>query len=248
MSSLQVIPKDHSDQILRDLVGKQLQAVLSCHQPDGWRTCRLHFVSGSAPSKTITVQTRRGDDQGRGPLPSTGQTVGVTFRLGHKKCMFAAIVQAITEHNEGRLLTLRWPENIHQLQRRAYERAVPPAGRVIPVRFWREEAASTTQADSRRVKHGQLEDLSAGGMRIQTGDSSELEIGRSYRCVFAPQPGAPPLVLEAALRHHQTTDQNRASLGLHFVGLETTPEGRHLLDRLVKIVNHFQRAQARSSR
>ena len=248
MSTLQVIPRDHSDQIIRDLIDKQLPAVLSCHWPDGWRTCRLHFVSGSPESKTITVQTRRGDDQARDPVLPTGQTVGVTFRLGHKKCMFAAVVQSIADHDENRLLTLRWPEKIHQLQRRAYERAVPPAGRVIPVRFWREEGASTAQAESRRVKHGQLEDLSAGGMRIQTADSSELKIGRTYRCVFAPQPGAPPLVLGATLRHHQRTDQGRASLGLHFVGLETTPEGRHLLDRLVKVVNQFQRAKARTGR
>lgn len=247
MSYLQVVPRDHRDQIIRDLIRKQLQAVLSCHGPDGWRTYRACFLSGSPQAKTVCVRTQPAR-VGGGLLPQTGETVGATFRLSHKKCMFAAVVQSVAEHDEGTLLTLRWPEKIHQLQRRAYERAVPPRGRVIPVRFWREEAGPAGQAESRQVKHGQLEDLSAGGMQIQTADSTEFEIGRTYRCVFAPQPGAPALILEATLRHYETTDCSRASLGFHFVGLEATPQGQRLLDRVAKIVNQFQRAQARTGR
>jgi hypothetical protein len=50
-------------------------------------------------------------------------------------------------------------------------------------------------------------------------------------------------VLDAVLRHREAAEQGRASLGFQFVGMETTPEGLRLLDRLVRIVNHFQRSR-----
>ena len=248
MSTLQVVSRANRDQILTDLIRRRLDVVLSCHGTGGWWTYRSCFVSGSPQEKAVRVLTQAARSEDDGSLPQAGENVGVTFRLGRKKCMFGTLVQAKAEHSQGALLTLRWPEKIHQLQRRAYERVVPPGGHVVPVRFWQEAADSAGRTESRGVKHGQLEDLSAGGMRIQTADSTGFDIGQSYRCVFSPQPGSPALILDAMLRHYVTADRSRATLGFHFVGLEATAEGQRLLDRVVKIVNHFQRAQARTGR
>jgi len=81
-------------------------------------------------------------------------------------------------------------------------------------------------------------------MRIKVADSKEVQIDRTYRCVFTPRSGKPSLVLDAVLRHREAVNQGRASLGFQFVGMETTHDGLHLLDRLVRIVNHFQRSHA----
>jgi hypothetical protein len=113
------------------------------------------------------------------------------------------------------------------------------------VRFWREAAGGDASTDARNVRHGQLEDISAGGMRIKVADPKDVSLDRTYRCVFTPRPGKPSLVLDAVLRHREAVDQGRASLGFQFVGMEATPEGLRLLDRLVRIVNHFQRSNAR---
>jgi len=81
-------------------------------------------------------------------------------------------------------------------------------------------------------------------MRIKVADSKEVQIDQTYRCVFSPRPGKPSLVLDAVLRHREAVDHGRASLGFQFVGMETTQEGLRLLDRIVRIVNDFQRSHA----
>jgi hypothetical protein len=79
-------------------------------------------------------------------------------------------------------------------------------------------------------------------MRIKVADPKDVELDRTYKCVLTPRPGKPALVLEAVLRHREAGDSGRASLGFQFVGMETTAEGIRLLDRLVRVVNHFHRA------
>jgi hypothetical protein len=81
-------------------------------------------------------------------------------------------------------------------------------------------------------------------MRIKVADSKEVQLDRTYRCVFSPRAGKPSLVLDAVLRHREAGDQGRAALGFQFVGMETTQDGLRLLDRLVRIVNHFQRSHS----
>ncbi|MFQ5591281.1 MAG: PilZ domain-containing protein [Phycisphaerae bacterium] len=138
-----------------------------------------------------------------------------------------------------------WSGRLEQLQRRTYERVAPPRDTVIAVRFWREGATSDKEA-KRVVRHGQMEDLSAGGMRLKVADVSDLEIDTLYKCVFSPRSGAQSLVLEATLKHHEAVENRRASLGFQFIGLETTPQGRRTLDQLARIVKRFQRVRNRA--
>lgn len=243
MSTTQTIGRERHDQILEDAVRHEQQLVLTHGGNDGWRTFKAAFVSGSTPPQGILVRVSGAE----GSLPVPGDTLGGTFRVGHKKCMFSTVLLSVQSKTEEALWTIRRPEQIQQLQRRAYERAAPPKGTVVAVRFWREVAGGDTSLDTRNVRHGQLEDISAGGMRIKVADSKEVQLDRTYRCVFTPRPGKPSLVLDAVLRHREAVDQGRASLGFQFVGMETTPEGLRLLDRLVRIVNHFQRSNARES-
>ena len=247
MSVTQTIVKGQLDQILEDSIGQQRRLVLTQHSPQGWRTFPSRFLSGSASSQALRVAAPTPGSSSAQP-PAPGETLGVTFRLGHKKCMFGATVESFQHSAEEGEVTLRWPNHLQQLQRRVYERAKPPSDAVIAVRFWREETASSSAAQARRVRHGQLEDISVGGMRIKAAQTDEIELGATYRCAFAPRPGKPSLVLDALIRHRQAMDYGRASIGFQFVGLETTVDGQQLLNRLARTVSQFQRARARSRR
>jgi hypothetical protein len=119
------------------------------------------------------------------------------------------------------LVGLRWPRQIHQLQRRAYERATPPRGNVIAVRCWQEQRRSGKAAETRRVRHGQLDDLSAGGMRLRMADATDMQIGHTYRCAFTPHPGSQQLIVEAILRHRQAESSPSGRLQT-----EPRPSGR----------------------
>ncbi|MFH1111242.1 MAG: PilZ domain-containing protein [Planctomycetota bacterium] len=245
MSTTQTIGRERHDQVLEDAVAHERPLVLTYNSDAGWRTFKAAFVSGPAVSSGILVKLEPAADGVVGNLPTPGDTLGGTFRLGHKKCMFSTVLLSVQRQGEDILWAIRRPEQLQQLQRRAYERAAPPKGSVIAVRFWREAAGGDASTDVRNVRHGQLEDISAGGMRIKVADPKDMSLDRTYRCVFTPRPGKPSLVLDAVLRHREAVDQGRASLGFQFVGMEATPEGLRLLDRLVRIVNHFQRSNAR---
>ena len=256
MSVTQTIGRERHDQVLEDAVGHERPLVLTYNSDDGWRTFKAAFVSGPAGPSGILVKLEPAADGVVGNLPTPGDTLGGTFRLGHKKCMFSTVLLSVQRQGEGQPRSgvdndgcprwaIRRPEQLQQLQRRAYERAAPPKGSVIAVRFWREVVGGDASTDTRNVRHGQLEDISAGGMRIKVADPKDMSLDRTYRCVFTPRPGKPSLVLDAVLRHREAVDQGRASLGFQFVGMEATPEGLRLLDRLVRIVNHFQRSNAR---
>lgn len=247
MSATQTIARERHDQILEDAVRSERQLVLTHNSADGWRTYKAVFVSGQAPAKGILVKVTGTEDRAEGKVPLAGDVLGGTFRIGHKKCMFSTVLVSFEGKEEDSIWAIRRPEQLLQLQRRAYERAAPPKNSVVAVRFWREVAGDHASVDARNVRYGQLEDISAGGMRIKVADSKEVQIDRTYRCVFSPRPDKPSLVLDAVLRHREAVDQGRASLGFQFVGMETTQEGLRLLDRLVRIINQFQRSHTHES-
>lgn len=247
MSTTQTIARERHDQILEDAIRSERQLVLTHNSSDGWRTYKAAFVSWQAPAQNILVKVIGTRDLAERKLPLAGDVLGATFRVGNKKCMCSTNLVSSHGKAEDLIWAIRRPEQLQQLQRRAYERAAPPKDSVVAVRFWREVAADHVSVDGRDVRYGQLEDISAGGMRIKVADSKEVQIDRTYRCVFTPRPGKPALVLDAVLRHREAVDHGRASLGFQFVGMETTQDGLHLLDRLVRIVNHFQRSHVRES-
>ncbi len=245
MTTLQAIPGKRCGEIIEHSIRNEVHAVLSHNRPEGWRTYKANFVSGSRASRSLRIKAVSVPPSPDSALPDAGEPVGVSFRLSHKKCMFSSVVQSTRRDEDGILFTLSWPDKLQQLRRRAYERVAPPQGTVIPVRFWRDTTRATGPQAERQVRHGQLEDISAGGMRIKAANLSDLEVGGSYHCAFMPRPSAPALVLEATLCHHEATDQGRASLGFRFVGLEATPDGQRMLERLVRIVSQYQHEQSR---
>lgn len=245
MSGAQAIAKRQLDQVLEDSISERRRATLTHDTPSGWRMFKSQFVSGSATSRVICLRSPITTGAASWQFLAPGETLGVTFRLGHKKCMFAAALESVHQEANGVVVTLHWPDQLQQLQRRAYERAKPPKDAVIAVRFWHEDRAMGIPAEGRNVHNGQLEDLSAGGLRVRVAGATDVQVGVSHRCVFTPHPGRPPLVLDTVVRHREAAEHGRASIGFQIVGLETTAEGRHMLDRLARTVSQFQRAQSR---
>ncbi len=249
MSSTQIVARQHQDQLLLDAIGDQRHLVLTHHGSEGWRTFNSKFVSGSLSSRAFLAKIPVPDHADDLVLPKPGEKLGCTFRVDHRKCMFPTVLESARPEQDRFLVTLRWPDQIQQLQRRAYDRVRLPDGMVVAVRIWRDSgAACDGSPDARAVRHGQLEDISAGGMRVKLADPEGLEIERTYRCAFTPRPGKPPLMLEAILRHRETADHGRASLGFQFVGLEMIPDGQRLLDRLTRLVNRLKFSPGRRRR
>lgn len=246
MSVMQTVADEHRDRILDTMVENSGFALISYHSLKGWRSYKGRFHSlANADDEIRLVMEAMSINDGGSPKP--GETVGVSFRMGHKKCMFSAVLCEVDSHADT-TVRLRCMGPLRQLQRRVYDRATPPRDVVVPVRFWQEDATAQSRGIDRDIRHGQLENISAGGMRIQTRTFHESVRGATYRCILTPQPGAATLIIDAVLRNHDAVANERASLGFQFVGLEATLEGQELLGSIVQIVNRFKRARARSDR
>lgn len=246
MSAMQTVANEHRDRILASVAENSSYAVISYHGPAGWRSykCRFHSVTPDGNEVSLLAENMPAGDHGS---PQPGEVVGVSFRLGHKKCMFSAVLLGV-DHPRDTVVRLRCTGQLRQLQRRVYERAIPPRDVVVPVRFWHLVATGQSAGNGRNTRHGQLENISAGGMRIQTRSFHQPAIESTHRCILTPRPGAPTLIVDAVLRHYDLVANERASLGFQFVGLESTFEGQQLLQSIVQIVNRFRRARVRGER
>ncbi len=246
MSRTHSLDRTRQEEVFADAIREGRQLVLTYNLPDGWRRQKAVFVSGSPATRETLVHALLPESERDVVLPTAGIIVGGSFRLGHKKCLFSAAVRSCGPHGKTVPISLTWPDHLSQLQRRAYERAAPPKGTVIAVRFWI-DAGDQRSPDAREVRHGQLEDISAGGMRLKVADAVSVELERTYKAVFTSHHGKPALILDAILRHREVVENGRASLGFQFVGLETSSEGLRTLDRLARLVSHFQRSHIHRS-
>jgi hypothetical protein len=248
MSHVKALNRSRIEQLLADAIDRQRPIVLTHHGPDGWHSFKSRFVSGSFATRRIQAKPPECSVGADMPPLKAGDSLGVTFRAGHKKCAFGTALRAAPQAGHDGLLELAWPDHLQQLRRRVYERVRPPGNLVIAVRFWLEPADGGPGADARTVRYGQLEDLSVGGMRVKVALPHDIRIGATYRCAFTPGEGKPPMVLDAMVRHRETIEKGRASIGFQFVGLEVAAEGRRLAERLARIVSGFQRAGSRKRR
>ncbi len=240
MSGTNVLARVQQEQVLHESVRRHRYAVLTHYGPTGWRLFKGKF-SPPVSSGGVQLAIPMPVDNAEVELPHAGSSIGCTFRVGHKKCMFESTVSAIEQRDEDASVMLRWPSQVQQLQRRVFERCIPPDNSAIAVRFWRDDGPVGHESGLRDVRNGQLEDLSAGGIRVKVSREQGLEDGAVFRCSFTPKPGKPPFLVDAVLRHRAAADQSRSSLGFQFIGLEATAEGRRTLDRLARLVSHFQR-------
>jgi len=243
MSGLQQLAPTQRDEILLDSIRRKVQVALCVQQETGFSRRKGRFLAGSAASDGLKIEVFSASD-GDGPL-NRDDRVGVSFRVGHKKCMFRASVEDVEPRGRSVVVGMKWPAHLRQLQRRSYERVAPPPGVVIAVRFWRSDGGPTSSGQSRDVRHGQLEDLSAGGLRLLVGDCTGLELEKEYQCIFAARTGDCAVLAPGVLRHIEALPSGRASLGFQFLGLEATEEGTTLLGRIARVVSQFKSTRAR---
>lgn len=253
MEKLLYLEESKKNDVLAHAIEKRCLCIVTRHGTQGWRTYKSHLLSGDpAAGRLIIARPQDADDW----TDLAGhERIGVTFRRGHKKCMFAARVHASfsrliagSEELED-VLELDWPEQLHELQRRVYYR-VSPSGAPIRVRFWRGGVAARPDSDEGKMFWGVMQDLSAGGMRILSTDVAPDDFveGDVVGCAFTPRRRGDALIVDAVFRHYQTEESSTVSVGLQFVGLETTERGRMTLARLARIVTDYHRAASQPRR
>ncbi|RME40317.1 MAG: hypothetical protein D6788_03560, partial [Planctomycetota bacterium] len=141
MSATKTMDGPRLEEVLQEAITRNRPIVLTHHSPGGWRTFKSSFLSGSSSRRRIWIKPPTFSAGVQAAPPQPGDRVGVTFRVGHKKCGFGTTLEpGLDREEQSGTLVLRWPERLQQLQRRVFERVALPPALIVPVRFWREPA------------------------------------------------------------------------------------------------------------
>jgi len=113
------------------------------------------------------------------------------------------------------------------------------------------EKASRPRAQISRYWQARLVDISAGGAQIvvDTAQEPDFKKGQFIGMRFTPMPYEIPLMFDAQIRNIlPTADAKSICLGLQIVGLEASPEGRQILQRLCNVVEQYYKINQSDAR
>jgi len=168
-------------------------------------------------------------------------------------------------HGKSPTIVLAVPDRIEIVQRRSYFRVDVPKSLKVNVLLWHrglkrapeailcdrdkqqdnsQDNSDETNNDKKRQDYykGKLVDISAGGaqLALDTAQKPDLRKGQFIALTFTPMPYEKPLILDAQIRNIlPTADGKNICLGIQLVGLEASPEGRGVLQRLCNVVEHY---------
>ena len=89
MSAGRLLSVELRDEILEQASNQQLQLALTCKDANGWVNVKCRFLAHDAGARRLRIEYPGGHPSGPAPKIAAGQNVGVAFRRGHKKCVFA---------------------------------------------------------------------------------------------------------------------------------------------------------------
>jgi hypothetical protein len=244
------------EKVLQTAIDLKVPVIMSYLSKDKWHVAKvlLTNLDGDRLAVESLVSRRQRPINIR-----VDQPVGVSFKYGHGKFVFDTTVKALepstdpeTQRQRGGIIVLAFPDKIEVIQRRNYFRVNVPESLKVKVLLWprsgrREQADPKHDAgvEAHNCCQGRLMDISAGGTQVivpKQNDAGQASFkkGQFISIRFTPVPYETPLILNAQIRNIlPTVDEQNSSLGLQFVGLEASPEGREVLSRLIGIVERY---------
>lgn len=250
MNEVLMIHGTRPEKILRNVLANNTPVFIS-YQLDGkWHISRILLNNLSDETFTVRISPQK---KGSEIQLEVNQVVGISFQHGYgggyDKFVFDTVVEDIEFlENNGLVgsISLSIPEQIEVVPQRSYARVCPPADLDVQVLFWHRYSISDdgefTIAAGPDLE-GTLIDLSAGGIQIgiEAAQSKNFKNGDCVGLRFSPLPHETPLMCNAqAMRVVARANGSSFSLGLKLIGLEASPEGRMVLQRICNIVDQYQ--------
>jgi c-di-GMP-binding flagellar brake protein YcgR len=248
------------DEILHVAGDRRTPAVITRYGCNGWMSVASRFGDTRSDRESIHLDVASEGLQASEQALRVGDQVGVSFRRGRSKCLFTSVITACDDRHAGgscqpAKITVRWPTNLQQMQRRLYERVSIPPGNDVEIVVWphpenrprtlgeRDGLLDAGLDGAAWTQTGVVSDLSAGGVGVRMGSGRHWTAGETYLCTFRPLEEADALQFDVRLRHVDRTPDGGWSLGFQFVGLETSSAGQCQLAQLASIVTALRRRQ-----
>ncbi len=172
------------------------------------------------------------------------QPIGICIHSGHFKYLFDSTVQKTVSEGPLWRISLESPDISEKVERRVYHRQSVPANTKVKVLFWHrgyEDESESEPAES--YWEGRLLNLSAGGARfeIKIEHNDYFRVGQFLGIQFTPMSYQKPLLLESHVKYtEEQSDNLHFRIGVEFLGLEASPEGRQILNRILEVIDGYE--------
>ena len=250
MAGLQELDIRQIKEVVGEATARHIPTTITLRTEEHWTHLRSRLVDVGDERILIEMPI---DENGTPREFSPADRIGVTFKFKHHKYIFVATVGgaqplALADGSGIQVLGLCWPTKMQRIQRRAFYRADVPAGSIVRASFWlggRDAEPAGTTPD-KPVFTGRVTNLSAGGLELHTSDPipEALEVGYLFGLHVSFGTDGEPMFADAQLRR-VARDEDHFVLGLQFVGLEQTSEGKKMLRFIASKVSEYQRISLR---
>jgi len=251
--------------ILQTVIQEKTPAIMTYLSKGKWHVAKVLLTGLGANRLNINIQPRKK------PHPiniQVDQPVGISLKYGYGKFIFETKVIGLEPSQEagsGGTILLAVPDRIEIIQRRSFFRVEVPKSLKVNVLLWHRcqttddtecqkellVSPENEQMPADRYCQGKLVDISAGGLQIAVDDEKrpDFKKGQFVGLRFTPMPYETPLMFNAQIRNILPTVDNRSiCLGLQIVGLEASPEGRQVLQRLCNVVERYYQINQSSAK
>jgi len=129
-----------------------------------------------------------------------------------------------------------------------------PESLAVNVQLWHRYSTSgegLATADVRQNWQGRLVGISAGDVQVEvdTAEGTDFRKGQSIGLRFTPLALETPLMFNAQIREIRPGEEDESlRLDLEIIGLEASPEGRLVLQRLCNVVDEYRRMNKSGSK
>ena len=206
-----------------------------------WRLIELHVCGCS--DDFVDFHSQNSCEQLQPEHP-----IGVCIHLGYFKYLFDSTVLTTISHEASWRVLLNPPDVAERIERRAYHRQPVPVNTTVKVTFWhRGYLEEFEHLPTEHYWQGTLLNLSAGGARfeIELEHKKHFCIGQVLGIQFTPMSYQKPLMLESHVKYtEEQSDRRHFRIGVEFLGLEASREGRHILDRILEVTREYEAMNA----
>ncbi len=245
MRSRRMIPTTDAADIFDQAVMDRALAVLTVQDGDQWRTFKARFLERDA-NRNFFVLDHVSMNGSQLPEMSPGRYVGVSLRHRSRKVLFATSVEAkgqyvVDDQSTIAAVRYRWPESLTELQRRAYFRTPVPDNQILLATLWPNGVRRRQEANP--VVTGQLLDISCGGafVRLNQATLPNWTEDQTLGAEIHIGDGRPPILCDVRFRGTRAENDGQLGAAIQFIGLEMSPDGRLVLQRLAAAVQRFHR-------
>jgi c-di-GMP-binding flagellar brake protein YcgR len=244
MTEPEVLISDELIEVLQQAVKERGDAVMSYLSGGKWHMVKVSFNAIKNNSLSVVLST---EQQTSSSKLRVDQPVGISVEQDFNTYIFESVIAGFGSDNDKEdhsVILFNLPERLERMQRRAYQRVPIPKNLNVKTLFWhRGYIDDQDKIPSENYWQGRLIDLSAGGLQLGIDRVCEqhFSVGQLIGLKFTPMSYQKPIILEAQIRHiAETADSKRLCIGVEFLGLEASKEGREKLRRIVSVTNIYK--------